>query len=235
MPTVWKLGASPGPDPEEYIPKALKYNFVSLGWAGTGDVGGKTIKGIASILRDTYPGRYTRDKLQRNARDLWRFTTIAERDYVVLYHLYRAYVGRVTKPYYWIKDESPTRIRIFEDVDYCPHRLGVEWLFHKKPVKVDLSNLRHKIMSLSEESFAKIKPLNEILKNARVEMPVDYGKPAGKAKSIVTRFIRDTVQSRKLKEKYGDQCQVCGEIIRKGDGSSYSVMWTPVLENAFCV
>lgn len=222
MPDVWKLGDRPGIDTDVYFPMALKHGFVTLGWGGTQDVSEKDEREIAIILKKWDP-EYTRDKLSSNARDLFRFAHIPRGDFVVLYHRYNAYLGKVMRPYYWVPGNSPKQVRIFAGPDYGPHRLGVHWLFRKKPLEVDLSNLRRKVLRLGDDSIQMIPGLVRELRNQRrLSMPVDQGKPPKKSKSEVTRYIRDTAQSRSLKSEYGDECQVCGNMIAKKDGNAYS-------------
>jgi predicted Mrr-cat superfamily restriction endonuclease len=222
LPDVWKVGAWPGIKTEEYISRALKHGFVTLGWAGTRDVTGKTEKEIASMLKAWDPD-YTQRKLKSNARDLWRFAHIPKGDYVILYHLYKAYIGKVTRSYYWVSDGSPKQVRIFSGPNYGPHRLGVEWLFDGRSFNVDFSNLERKVLKLGQESIGRITQLRKRLEtDQRFVMPVDIGEPPGRTKSEITRYVRDTAQTKKLKEEYGDECQVCGEVIVKRDGSSYS-------------
>lgn len=145
---------------------------MSLGWAGTRSVKGKSVKEIAAVLRD-WSSDYTPAKAKRNARGLWKFVRIPKGDYIVLYHLFKAYVGRVTRPYYWLPRNAPMS-KIFDDEDYAPHRLDVEWLFGKKPLKVDFSNLSFKFMNLKANSIAKIKPLEELLEKGEesTKMPI---------------------------------------------------------------
>ncbi len=47
-------------------------------------------------------------------------------------------------------------------------------------------------------------------------------KPTEKRTSVVTRIIRDTPKTLKLKKLYKDKCQVCGLQIKKNDGTFYS-------------
>jgi hypothetical protein len=222
LPEVWKVGAWPGIDTDLYISKAIKHRFVTLGWAGTQSAKGKSERAIASMLKVWDP-RYTRVKLRTNARDLWRFVHIPKGDYIVLYHLYKARIGRVTRPYYWVSEKSPERIRIFSGDNYGPHRLGVKWLNKGRPFGVEYPNLARKVLKLGEESIRKFPQLNSVLENdEKIAMPVDIKKPPQKTRSEVTRYVRDTAQSRLLKDEYEDKCQVCGETILKGNGDTYS-------------
>ena len=222
-PEVWKIGAKPGGrdfDIDEYFSKAIEHGFVTLGWAGTRDVTGKSEKQIASMLKKW--NGYDRSELKSNASDLYRFAHISRGAYVVLYRRKSAHIGKVIRSYYWVSRRSLAG-RILHGPDYGPHRLGVRWLNAGKEFEIDFSNLARKVLRLRGNSIRKIPKFSALREVEETSaMPVDTGKPPERVKSSITRFIRDTEQSRKLKEEYGNECQVCGEVIQKGNGDSYS-------------
>jgi len=52
--------------------------------------------------------------------------------------------------------------------------------------------------------------------------PVDYISPPDKTRYVTMRAIRDTANTRKLRELYGNRCQACGYALEAAAGSLHS-------------
>lgn len=222
---IWKVGAQPGITSLRYIPAALEGDFVSIGWAKISSVKGKTVAEIASELHSVYG--YSRESAEEGAECLFDFSHIPPGALVLLYSEYKAYFGKVAKTYYWVPEDAPMNRRVFSGENYAAHRLGIEWFNKDDPCSVDLSKawigVIHRIeleKVLDKIKDSKLK--SQLRKERLLEEPPDHDKPPSKTKSEITRYIRDTDQSRRLKQEYSDKCQVCGTRLRKGDGESYS-------------
>jgi putative restriction endonuclease len=68
--------------------------------------------------------------------------------------------------------------------------------------------------------LVKIDELAEIPTRPEAEEPESYA-PAPRAESTVTRVVRDTANSRRIKEMYDYTCQVCGERL-EGPAGPYA-------------
>jgi len=74
---------------------------------------------------------------------------------------------------------------------------------------------------IQNENKNKIKN-NKQNKTKQIKLPVDFDEPPKKFKSTITRFIRDTKKTIKLKKLYNYTCQICDLKIEIKKGKYYS-------------
>lgn len=199
MAQIWKIGSSPGIPKEDFLPVALEKNFSAVGWAYLGNLTQYTRESLKSALKEQ--GDTELRVISRKANEIINFRDEIRRgDIILQYDSKSVYAGIVTKPYYFV--EKGTDEDFFKETeDRVPNRVGVDWLFNKKSLKVDFSKWRDTVHKVENEDLIGI----EIDQNLRDYLLTNSGSTMKKQNFKVdkTNEFLDLLNKKKQVILYG--------------------------------
>jgi len=162
MVNIWKIGAWPGlwdantqKNKEKYIKEyALSRNFVAIGYGWIPDIGTLSNEEIKRYLEQEECRM-----IGKRTKEILNFANvITEKDVILLYNLFKVYIGIVKETYYYVEKRSKNDfIKNTEGDDIAPHRINVEWQFNKKPFDADFSKWQDTVHQVIEEDLKRVR------------------------------------------------------------------------------
>jgi 5-methylcytosine-specific restriction endonuclease McrA len=213
------------PSRHDRVPDALADGELIIGWSYALGLlhASADLARFRQIIQNTYhAGEPDELKAGKAAGSMWRFIReMREGDIVLVPHHKHFYVARVTGPAY--HDAS----KVAEDT---AHRRPVEWLNQSVPLPQSAAS------SALQVRFGRpraVTPASDLLADV-LTLPIDWlpSAPsraldldltsAPRVKCDVSRIVRDTDLTHRLKSLHGGRCQICGHAITFPDGRTYS-------------
>jgi len=123
----------------------------------------------------------------------------------------------------WIRDEWVDRTRIIYFSHLRHTDIARRDFDRHARIPVDLSRTLFRVNDGSVDRILEEWPVNDpIFDPPNVALPVDLVSPPDGTEYDVARTIRETEGSRRLREAYGNRCQVCGHALKAASGSLHS-------------
>lgn len=209
------------PSKSNRIPEGLARNEIIIGWSEAAGltVPGATREQFRYIIHQTYHiGATSHIEAGLGAGNMWRFIREMDVGDLVLVPSHSVfYLARVAGVAYY----DPDRVQ-----DDTAHRRPVEWLNEGRPisrysVSAELqSKMRGQLTCLDATDLL---PEIAALSARYTSKALDFATPLPvRVQTVASRVIRDTPMAKRLKALHGDQCQLCGTVLRGGTGWTYS-------------
>jgi predicted Mrr-cat superfamily restriction endonuclease len=164
MANIWKIGAWPGlwgiktkQNKEKYITEyALPRNFIAFGYGWVPDFRKLNENQIRCFII-----KRRRGAIARRTQEILDFARVIRKgDIVLLYSIYKVYVGIVAGRYCYVKKGSRRDfIKNTINKNRAPHRRDVIWLFNKRPFSANFSCWQDTLHIVSETDLNRVNDL----------------------------------------------------------------------------